>query len=357
MPEPGAAPQRILVFRTGSLGDTAFNLPIFHHLNRLWPDAEKRVLTNFPVAAEAAPLQAVLGDSAFAQGYFAYPGGTRRVGEIASLAARLRRWKPDVAIYANECRGRAGTLRDGLFLRMCGARRVYGLPLSSAHRRHLFDATTGLYEREVERIARALAALGPIDTAGREMRDLALSDAEIADADAQLAAWDGRAKFMCFSPGTKQASKDWTDPNWKTVLDSVSDAMPELGLLTIGAPQDADRADRLSEGWSGPVLNACGRTSPRLSAALMRRGTLFLGNDSGPMHLAAAVGLPTVAVFSRHAKPGVWFPLGTDHRIFYPGLAWSGGSPGTSRACDGETDHTDIPAAQVTQACIDRLRA
>lgn len=357
MPEPIATPRRVLIFRTGSLGDTAFNLPIFHHLNRIWPNAEKRVLTNFPVAAEAAPLQAVLGESSFAQGYFAYPGGTRQVGEIAALARRLRAWKPDVAIYANECRGRAGTLRDGLFLRLCGARRVYGLPLTAAHRRHIFDPETGLYEREVSRIARTLSGLGPIDIDAADNRSLALSTSELADADALLADWQGRDRFVCFSPGTKQASKDWTDPNWKAVLENISKALPDIGLLTIGAPQDAARSDRLSEGWSGRVLNACGKTSPRQSAALMRRGALFIGNDSGPMHLAAAAGLSAVAVFSRHANPGVWFPLGTTHRIFYPGLAWSGGTPAIYRACADETVHTDIPVAQVTQACLESLGA
>ena len=155
MPERSGTPERVLIFRTGSLGDTAFNLPVFHHLNRLWPRAEKRVLTNFPVAAEAPPLQAVLGDGAFAQGYFEYPGGTRRIGNVLSLARAVRRWNPDIAVYMNECRGIAATLRDGLFLMLCGARRVYGLPLTAEARGHRVDAVTGLHEREVSRIARA----------------------------------------------------------------------------------------------------------------------------------------------------------------------------------------------------------
>ncbi len=352
----GPPPDRVLVFRTGSLGDTAFNLPIFHHLNRIWPDAEKRVLTNFPVAAEAPPLQAVLGDFSFAQGYFEYPGGTRSIAEVRSVARRIRAWRPDVAIYANERRPLAATLRDGLFLKLCGVKRLYGLPLSRDVRAHRFDAETGLYEREVSRIARALSVLGEIDTDEAANRDLLPSDAETAAAQALLSEWDGNARFLAFSPGTKQAVKDWTDANWIAAFATLSADDPDLGLAIVGAPEDRERADRLAAHWRGPVLNCCGRANPRESAAVIGRAAAFLGNDSGPMHLAASVGVTAVAVFSTLAPPGVWFPLGKAHRIFYPRLAWSGGYPPVLREAADEPDLTEIPVAQVVEACREALR-
>ena len=51
------APKIILIHRLGSLGDTAIMLPVFHRLNDIWPTAEKRVVTNFPVADVAAPFR------------------------------------------------------------------------------------------------------------------------------------------------------------------------------------------------------------------------------------------------------------------------------------------------------------
>jgi heptosyltransferase III len=64
-------------------------------------------------------------------------------------------------------------------------------------------------------------------------------------------------------------------------------------------------------------LNLCGVTSPRETAAVMGRATLFVGHDSGPMHLAAAVGIRCVALFSARNLPRVWFPFGTNHRVIY----------------------------------------
>ena len=349
------SPKKVLIHRLGSLGDTAVMLPVFHHLNRIWPDAEKRVMTNFPVASVAAPLQAVLGDEAFVTGYFAYPVGTRSLSSLWALSREIRRWGPDVAIYANETRSLPVTFRDGLFLRLCGAGRVIGLPLRARHRTHEYDPATGLYERETGRIARALEALGPIDADDPAGRSLCLTESERTTAAGLLAGWAGADRYMCFSPGTKQSMKDWTDPNWIAVLERVSAEYPDLGLAVVGAPEDRDRSDALLTRWHGPGLNLCGQAAPRISAAVMERARLFLGNDSGPMHLAAAADTPAVAVFSRHARPGIWFPLGDRHRIFYPGLGWSGGRPPAERVAGNETTIASIPTGQVSEACLELL--
>ncbi|MFT5485886.1 MAG: heptosyltransferase-3 [Paracoccaceae bacterium] len=350
------APKKVLIHHLGSLGDTAFLMPIFHHLNEIWPDAEKRVLTNFPVAAAAPPLQAVLVNGNFADGYFAYPIGSRNPAALWKLAGDIRAWGPDIAVYANAVKPTLSVIRDGLFLRLCGARGIVGLPLAQRRRRHVFDSDTGLFERETSRIARALEGLGPIDVDRPAGKNLCLTATEQSAAKQVLSGWAGAGKFICFSPGTKQAIKDWTDPNWTSVLERLSASNPQLGIVIVGADGDRARSDALLGCWRGPHLNTCGNISPRVSAAVMSDAVLFLGNDSGPMHLAAAVDTPAVAVFSRHARPGIWFPLGDQHRIFYPGLRWSGGKPPVERETENETDIRSIPADQVIGACMNFLR-
>ena len=96
-----SVPQKVLIHHLGSLGDTAFLMPIFHHLNEVFPDAEKRVLTNFPVAAAAPPLQAVLGDGAGAStdvrgGAGASAGDcSRDEGGGEQGLSRVNRWSMD----------------------------------------------------------------------------------------------------------------------------------------------------------------------------------------------------------------------------------------------------------------------
>ncbi len=170
-----SVPQKVLIHRLGRLGDTAFLMPIFHHLNEVFPDAEKQVLTNFPVAAAAPPLHVVLGDEAFADGYFAYPIGSRNLAALWRLASEIRAWGPNIAVHADAVKPTISVIRDGLFLRLCGARGIIGLPLKRRRRRHVHDSGTGLFERETSRIAHALEHLGPIDIDQLAGKDLCLT--------------------------------------------------------------------------------------------------------------------------------------------------------------------------------------
>jgi hypothetical protein len=122
-----AASHKILIHRPRRLGGTAFLIAIFHHLNKIWPDAEKRVLTNFPVAAAAPPLKAVVGDGDFADGYFAYPIGSRNPAALWKLARAIRAWGPDISIYAAAVKATLSVIRNGLFFHLCGARAIVGL--------------------------------------------------------------------------------------------------------------------------------------------------------------------------------------------------------------------------------------
>jgi ADP-heptose:LPS heptosyltransferase len=76
--------------------------------------------------------------------------------------------------------------------------------------------------------------------------------------------------------------------------------------------------------WRGPKLNLCGVLSARVSAAVLARASVFIGHDSGPMHLAAVVGTPCVAIFSARELPGKWFPLGRNHEVLFRNVECAG---------------------------------
>ena len=123
-------------------------------------------------------------------------------------------------------------------------------------------------------------------------------------------------RVLGLSIGTNQPINDWGDANWEAVLQALQSL--DFGLVLFGGVEDRLRSQRLAERWRGPVLNLCGELSVRMSAAMMKHMLLLLCHDSGPMHLAAAVGTRCVAVFSRRNPPGKWFPLGSGHKVLYP---------------------------------------
>ena len=347
--------KRLLIYRMGSLGDTVVALPIFHLIGRAFPDAERRVLTNFPVNSDAAPLQDVLGDGGFAEGYFAYPIGTRSPRRLLALRQEICDWRPDAAIYVTERRGLA-LRRDLMFLRWCGVSKVLCAPTSRDLQTHRAPDSHGLLESEVARLARCCAELGNADIADPANWSLRPTETETRLANNILSPWAGAGSFAAFSIGAKIGVKSWGDDCWSSLLEGLSARYPELGIALIGGPNDRERSDKVARGWQGPILNICGKATPRLSALVIERAKIFMGHDSGPMHLAASVGTPSVSVFSGHARPGIWFPFGAHNRVFYPGLTWTGGAPPEFRDDAGETNITLIPVAPVLDACDSLLR-
>jgi heptosyltransferase III len=311
---------RILIYKLGSIGDFVVALPSLHLVRHRYPKATITLLTNLPVDGRAAAAPSVLDGTGLIDRYIAYPAFTRDPSEIAKVWKVIRSFRPDLLVYLAEPRRILSVYRDWIFFLLCGVRRWIGIPFSPDLRNCRPDeANAELWEREAQRLGRCLAALGPIDMKLPDNWSLHVSDAEHREVDRLLREETGDRddlRLLGFSLGTKQPVKDWGDDNWRAVLEGLRSR--DFGLMLIGSKEEAERSQRVARDWPGPVINFCGRLSPRLSAAAISRAALFLCNDSGPMHLAAAVGTRCVAVFSKAAAPGRWFPFGTGHIVFYP---------------------------------------
>jgi len=326
-----AAARRVLIYRLGSLGDMVVALPALHLVERAFPNAERRLLTNVPVSSKAAPAEGVLGGSGLVQGFVRYPLGTRSVWHLARLWWTLVRWRPQVVVYLAGARGVAVARRDARFFRLFGARRLVGVPLTEAMQQNTYGAeraagyVAGLFEVDLEpeaaRLVRCLAELGEADVEDPASWDLRLSDVEREAAASAIGEDALRLRPIAVSVGTKVQAKDWGRDNWRALLARVAEQSPGRALLLVGAGEEADASEFAAGGWrergGGPVVNLCGRLSPRESAAALARAEIFLGHDSGPMHLAAAVGTPCVAVFAARNLPRQWFPVGRQHRVVY----------------------------------------
>ncbi|MBI3452123.1 MAG: glycosyltransferase family 9 protein [Rhodospirillales bacterium] len=312
-----AKQQRVLIFRLGSLGDTVVALPAFHLIARAFPNAERRVLTNFPISRKAAPIAAVLGESGLVHGYFRYAVDDHRRAALATLRHEIAAWQPGVCVYLLEPRSLLHVVRDALFLWSCGRPKLIGIPVAPSLRRHLPIDGGAHYESEAARLVRCLSALGHISLDDLSSWDLGFTPAERGNANEHLAGWPGAGKFIAISLGSKVDVKDWGETNWKTILAALTQRLPGWGLVTVGANDDIERSDRVAAVWAGPTLNLCGRLPPRVSALVIGASRLFVGHDSGPMHLAAVAGTPVVAIFSARSLPGVWYPFGLHVDVIY----------------------------------------
>ena len=304
----------VLIFRIGSIGDTIVALPCFHLIARKFARMRRVLVTNISEVEKAAPVESVLGDGGLIDDVIYFPSARRRMRDIWELRSKLATTKSKTLIYIAD-RSRSAILRDTLFFRACGIGEIFGASLNRENLPRI-DAATGEVEPEAERLVRCLAALGPIDLNDPAMWDLRLSASEVRESDAALAPLGSRP-FIAVNLGGKVLSKDWGDHNWRALFRLMSDDYQELALLFVGSRDERERSSRISANWPGQSLNLCGRLSPRETAAAIRRARLFIGHDSGPMHLAAAVGVRCVCMFGDFNKPRAWHPYGAQHHIVH----------------------------------------
>lgn len=306
----------VLIYRLGSLGDTVMALPCFHKIKNSFPDADITLLTNKPVMAKAAALEAILGNHYFFNRIINYPIGTRNLQILLGIIKQIRMLKIDTVINISPTRSKKALLRDKLFFKAAGISNLIGFDAHTEDLIVCIDPETGINEWEAKRLARRLNVLGPIDLEDENNWDLCLGDQEIAAADVYLDRAQA-APILAISTGTKNQSNDWGIHNWEQLLTKLSGLLSGWKLVVIGAPDEITTAEKCINAWGHDAINLCGKTTPRVSAALLKNAALFIGHDSGPIHLAAAVGTPCVGIYSARNMPGQWFPKGKNNQLLY----------------------------------------
>lgn len=113
-------------------------------------------------------------------------------------------------------------------------------------------------------------------------------------------------KIACLHPFGRFPTKDWNAEGWAKVVEWLCES--EIVPVVVGGPKDR-LADRIG-GDSNRTVDVTGRLTLPETAALFAKTKLFIGVDSGPAHIAAAVGCPVVSVFSVVNSPERWAPKG-----------------------------------------------
>lgn len=317
---------KILIFLPANIGDTVVALPLLHLIARRFPESECRILSRRGRSAAAGSCVALLEGAGLAHGWLEadYAQVMASWRERLALAAQIRRWHPDTLIYLGYVKSLKRLLVEALFFRLCGARRLVGIPWARALREHRWRPERGRWEYESERLARCLHELGDARLSDRASWDLRLTAEEHSRGLCALAPARTPAGVIVASVGATADVKDWGADNWRTLLGALNRSANGYGLAFVGAAAVFERSEVIRQAWRGPSVNLCGRLSVRESAAIMSHGTVFVGHDDGPMHLAAAAGLPCVALFSGRARPGVWFPFGEHHKVIYHSVPCQG---------------------------------
>jgi lipopolysaccharide heptosyltransferase II len=289
-PSAAGAVREVLVLRLDRIGDVLMSLPALHDLRAALPDAHIRLAVGrwSEAIARSAPVDEVCLWSAPWVGR-AHEGADRVRGLVARARA-LRARRPDLALDLQ------GDVRASALMALTGARRRVGyantggawlltdvVPL---------DETVSWVEQNRRAVAQAVgrapgvARPDPLTQADREFGGYLFDNLRLAD----------RRPVVGLHPGGGRPVKQWDVARW---ADVAARLQREFGATVLITGSEADRplAEAVTRGLPARAFDLTGKLTARETMAVIARLDLFLSPDTGPMHMAAAVGTPSVSVF------------------------------------------------------------
>jgi heptosyltransferase-2 len=289
-PIPPEEIRRLLVHGTNWIGDVVLISPALRALREAYPRAEIHYLARGALAEAVRPNPCIDRVVPYDRAdHHSPPFGTLR------FARELRRCGFDLAVLFPK------SLEAALIARLAGIPRRAGWrtdgrgPLIT-HGRKMTPEDQALHHvRQFFEPARFAGASPPRDGFRVEF-PLAGEDREAAGRLLASAGLGGDGFLLALHPGASKPPRAWHPARFARAAERIAGRRGGAVLL-LGGPRDVPLCEEVRAGLRAPAADLSGRTSIRLLAALIERAGLFLGNDSGAMHLAAALGTPLAALF------------------------------------------------------------
>ena len=295
--------KRILMIRTDRIGDVVLSTPAIKALRDAYPQSHIAFMVR-PYARDIVEGNPYLDEVIIYDKY----GAQRGFLSAILFGLRLRKKKFDTAIILHPT-NRAHILAF-----------VAGIPNRIGLRRKLpFLLTRALNDKkflgqkhELEYTLEILKDIGieardktlyvPVKDDSRRSVSLKLAEKGAGDSDLLIGV----------HPGASCPSKRWPLERFAALIDRLKTDY-NARIVLISAPEEANRVAGLKKIIKSEVIDLLGQTPVRELTALLKRCALFISNDSGPVHIATAVGTPSVVIFGRK-QPGLspkrWGPTG-----------------------------------------------
>jgi len=280
--------QRIALIKPSALGDVIHALPVLVALRHRFPDAHIAWVVN----RSYEPL--LIGHPALDETLsFDRQSLKRGVGPAfrASLDTikQLRGRRFDLVIDLQ------GLLRSGLMVAVTGAQRRIGLGTAREGSHLFYTDIISIADKQhaVDRNWVVAEALG----VGHLPKRFNLTVAEAAREWAEEQLRDCPRPWMFWGVGARWVTKRWPPESFAVLAQRAQQRFGGAALF-VGASDETPLARRVMEKLKGPCKDFTGRTTLPQLAALLERADVMVSNDTGPLHVAAALGRPVVAPYT-----------------------------------------------------------
>ncbi len=288
---------RFLVVKPSSLGDVIHTFFVPYLIRQRYPEAEIGWIVNDSLQSLVTLNPHVNTIIPFRRRQW---GSIRGVGGFFSFLRELRRAPWDVVIDFQ------GLLRSGLCARAAAGKKgkVWGFADAREGAGMFYSHSVAVPKQKVHAVERNLFLLNTVldsEFPAPYVPEIPIPE-DLRRAVREMIAIGDEEQLLCIAPLSRWTTKNWPAACYVETARQVLLRHPNVHVALIGSADDASLGDLMASEMAtagpGRIWNLCGRT-PDLGCltALLKRANVLLTNDSGPMHLAALVGTPMVAIF------------------------------------------------------------
>jgi ADP-heptose:LPS heptosyltransferase len=280
--------RRILVVSSTAIGDTLFATPAWRALRQRYATA--RIVGH--LRDKVVPLFA---DNPHLDAIIPYAGGYRR---FLSTIAALRRERFDVALIFHGIGPQAIPMAV-----LSGAPFVVRIPNSSAYGYLLSNAEASpenLPYPDEHAIRCRLRIAGMVDAKSDDVRmvlPVPTSDQEAATALLAQAGVEPQAPLLGLVPGAAAAFKCWPAHRFVAAAKHLLEGRPGWRVVVLGSARERRLALEVARGVGPAAVSLAGLSNLRVLRGAIAKLRLLVTNDTGPLHVAVAIGVPTVSLF------------------------------------------------------------
>jgi heptosyltransferase-3 len=285
---------KFLIIRTDRIGDVMLSLPVAQTIRERLPDAEISMMV-------AEPITELITGQPSIDRVVPYNNG-RMVNAIRLIRAQGF----DIAVLLHP------TFALSLELFLAGVPQRIG----TGYRWYSLLLNRRVYEHrrtsEMHEITYNLGLLKPLGIERTmEQPYLSISEPLRERAQSLLASYSiDKDNFVLIHPGSGGSTLSWPEQSYAQLV-SLLTSKTDYALVLSGGNDERDVAERIQQKTGGRIANMAGKTTLTELAGIISLARLFIGNSTGPMHIASATGTPIVTFFppSRANRKTRWGPL------------------------------------------------
>jgi lipopolysaccharide heptosyltransferase I len=286
---------KILILKPSSLGDVVHALPVLRLLKLRYPRSE----IFWWLEAGLVPLLKddpdLAGIFTFERKYWASPF---RWPKLVRGVRDMRRERFDLAVDLQ------GLARSGLFTWLANAKTTVGMdraprgePAGAREGAIMYyDIIAPRPPNAAHAVDRYLTVLGPLGVPVHQ--NFSWLPVRPGDAAVVTVKWaPEKSRWIALVPGARWNNKRWPVENFVALVKQLSPSLPGHKFVILGGAGDFELGQTISAAAPEKCLDLTGKTSLPEMIEWLRRTDLVITNDTGPMHLAAALKIPIIALF------------------------------------------------------------